>query len=96
MPSQLEFQPEAESTLELLKKTDLKKLKKVQKTLGLLERNPRHPSLQTHDFDSLTGPNKEKVFESYVENNTPAAWRVFWYYGPGAGVLTIIAITPHP
>ena len=44
----------------------------------------------------LSGPNNEEVFEAYVENKTPAAFRVFWYYGPGQGVITILAITPHP
>jgi hypothetical protein len=32
-------------------------LKQVRKTLGLLESNPRHPSLQTHKYHSLRGPN---------------------------------------
>ncbi len=32
------------------------KLKKVQKTLGYLETNPRHPGLETHEFSSLSGP----------------------------------------
>jgi len=31
-----------------------------------------------------------------VENRTPSAFRVFWYYGPGKDTLTILAITPHP
>jgi len=58
--------------------------------------NLRHPSLHTHEFTSLKGPNGEKVFEAYAENRTPAAFRVFWYYGPAPRELTIIAITPHP
>ena len=37
-----------------------------------------------------------KVFESYLENNTPAAGRVFWVYGPGRGDITIIGLEPHP
>ena len=31
-----------------------------------------------------------------AENNTPAAYRIFWFYGPGKKEITIIAITPHP
>lgn len=76
--------------------TDLVKLRKVQKCLGLLQSNPRHPGLATHEFRSLKGINDEKVWLAYVENRTPGAWRVFWHYGPGKGVITIIAITPHP
>lgn len=73
-----------------------KRLNAVQKTLGLLERDPRHRSLQTHEYSKLTGPNGEKVFEAYAENRTPAAFRVFFCYGPARGEITIVAITPHP
>lgn len=92
----LQLAEEAEAALERLEKTDAKKLKKVRKTLGLLETNPRHPSLSTHKYESLTGPNGCAVFEAYVENNTPAAYRVFFYYGPGKKTLTVFDITPHP
>ena len=64
--------------------------------LALLETNPRHPGLNTHKFSSLKGPGGEDVFEAYEENKTPAAWRVFWYYGPDKRQITILAITPHP
>lgn len=68
----------------------------VCKTLGLMETNLRHPSLQTHEFTSLKGPNGEKVYEAYAQHKTPGAYRIFWYYGPGKGYLTIVAIVPHP
>ena len=51
----------------------LKRLKAVRKALGYLETNPKHPSLNTHKYTSLSGPNNEEVFEAYAENNTPAA-----------------------
>jgi hypothetical protein len=73
-----------------------KRLKAVQKTLGLLESNPKHPSLNTHEYKSISGPHGEKVLEAYAENKTPAAFRVFFCYGPDRGEITIIAITPHP
>ncbi len=73
-----------------------KRLKAVRKALGLLETNPRHPGLNTHKFSSLKGPGGEEIFEVYAENKTPAAWRIFWYYGPDKKQITIIAITPHP
>jgi len=71
-------------------------LKAVRKTLGFMETNLRHPSLNTHEFTSLKGPNGEKVFEAYVQQKTPAAYRIFWHYGPDRKQITIIAITPHP
>ena len=79
-----------------LGQTDPSKLKKVYKTFGLLQMNPKHPSLQTHEYRSLKGPNGEKVFEAYVESKTPAAFRVFWYYGPERDTITVVAVTPHP
>jgi hypothetical protein len=78
-------------------------LKQVRKTLRLLETNLRHPSLQTHRFHSLRGPEGEEVFEAYAQNQTPGAYRVFFIYGPDRvegkkrfPALTVITITPHP
>lgn len=78
-------------------------LKQVGKVLMLLETNLRHPSLNTHKFNSLRGPEGEEVFEAYVQNQTPGAYRVLFHYGPDAveagrriPVLTVITITPHP
>ena len=73
-----------------------KRLKAVRKTLGLMETNLRHPSLNTHEYKSLKGAKGEKVFEAYAESRTPAAYRVFWHYGPGKNEITVLAITPHP
>jgi hypothetical protein len=73
-----------------------KRYKAVKKTLQFLSQNPRHPGLQTHEFTSLNGPKGEKVFEAYAEQATPAAYRIFWYYGSKEKQITIISITPHP
>jgi hypothetical protein len=100
VPFRLELAPRAAQELHDLEhhkdRKDLAKLKRVRNCLGLLERNPKHPSLKTHEYSSITGANGEKVWEAYVENNTPAAWRVFWHYGPPKTVITVVAITPHP
>lgn len=71
------------------------RVKAIDKTVKLLA-NPRHPGLQTHEFTSLKGPKGEKVFEAYAQQNTPAAYRVFWHYGPGRSELTVFAFTSHP
>ncbi|MGD0629178.1 MAG: hypothetical protein ABR987_07490 [Terracidiphilus sp.] len=75
----------------------------VRKAIGYLEIYPHHPSLNTHEFTSLSGAKGEKVFEAYAQNNTPGAYRVFWHSGPNEvrgrkriPVITIIAITRHP
>ena len=71
-------------------------LKAVNKILGFMESNLRHPSLNTHKYDEIEGPNGEDVFESYVQNKTPGAYRIFWHYGPGKGKITILEICGHP
>ena len=87
----------AESLKELKHSPHLKKrYDAVTKALKFLSTNPRHPGLQTHKFTSLSGPNGEEVFEAYAEQNTPAAYRIFFFYGPRHREMTILAITPHP
>lgn len=95
---ELLFTHQASLDLDVLEsnKTHAKRLKAVQKTLGYLQTNPRHPSLHTHKYSSLTGAKGEEVFEAYAENHTSGAYRIFWYYGPEQRYITIIAITPHP
>lgn len=95
---QINITEEASKNLQGLKKNNAlkKRYKATCKAIRLLSSNPRHPSLQTHAFSSLSGPNGEKVFTAYAEQNTPAAYRIFWYYGPGKKEITLIAITPHP
>ena len=94
----LKFTAQAEADLKSLEDDNnlLKRLKAVRKALGYLETNPRHPGLGTHKYVSLSGPRGEDVFEAYAENKTPAAYRIFWFYGPEKREITIIAITPHP
>ena len=102
----LSFTPSADAELRRLESDPSKKdiLKQVNKTLGYLETDLRSPSLQTHEFKSLTRRYGKKVFEAYAQNDTPGAFRVFWFYGPdekdnkGKRVpsITIVAITPHP
>ncbi len=95
---ELIFTPQADSDLHEIEKDPSKRtvLRAVKKTLGLMETNLRHPSLNTHEFTSLKEPNGEKVFEAYAQQKTPAAYRIFWYYGPGRKQITVVAITPHP
>jgi hypothetical protein len=97
-PFRLRFTDRAAADLAELKRDPgrAKRFKAVQKTLGLLETNPRHPGLQTHEHTNLKGAGGEKVFEAYAEHRTPAAYRVFWYYGPEKRTIVIVAITPHP
>jgi len=78
--------------------------KQVRKTLSYLQTNPRSKSLQTHEYQSLTRRYGIKVLEAYVQQKTPAAYRVFWHHGPDETakdggripIITVVAITRHP
>jgi len=98
MQFKLLFTEEASADYDALEKgrAHLKRFKAVRKALGYLETNPRHGSLNTHKYEAISGPNGEDIFEAYAENKTPAAYRIFWYYGPRKKEITIVAITPHP
>jgi len=98
MAFELIFSDQADADMEKLEndKSLEKRLKAVNKALGYLETNPRHPSLNTHEFTSLTKQYGIKIYEAYAENNTPAAYRIFWHYGPGKKFITIISVTAHP
>ncbi len=96
MPFELLFTEEAAGQLAALDRSNRRKAKKVRATLGRLQSNPRHSSLQTHEYDTLSRVMGQKVFEAYVENRTPGAFRVFWHYGPGPREMTILSIVSHP
>ena len=94
----LNFTLTAKKALKNLKENTGKKkqYKAIVKTLKYLTQNPRHPSMQTHIYHYLQGPSGEKIFEAYAEQSTSAAYRIFFYYGPCEGEITIFAIIPHP
>ena len=106
MRRKLRFRPRAAEELHNLETNPAMSgvLKQVRKTLGYLETDLKHKSLQTHEFESLTKLYRIKTFEAYAQHETPAAYRVFWQYGPDEAdkqgnripVLTIVGITPHP
>jgi hypothetical protein len=101
VPYKLKFSASAARTLSDLEggdPNDQRKPRKVRRALGRLEQIPRHPGLASHPYESLPLDRNIKVWDSYVENNTPSAWRIFWRYGPdepGQSVITVLAIGPH-
>lgn len=98
-PFVLLYTPEAEKILEgmRVKQQYAPKLRKIRKALRLLEQaGPRHPGLHSHDYQSVPGPGGVTLWESYVENKTPSAWRIWWIDGPSDGQLTVVTIGPHP
>ena len=85
-----------------LGKDDMLLFKQLTMAMVLLSSNPRHNSLNSHEIEAFsvrytkTLCRQIKVWQSYLENNIPAAGRIFWVYGPGRGEITIIGLEPHP
>ncbi len=77
-------------------KAEEKLYKLMGKALRLIATDPRYPGLQTHEITALTRRYGMKVWQSYLENNTPKAGRIYWVYGPDKGDITIIGLEPHP
>ena len=77
-------------------KDEMKLYKKMGKAMYHISQNPRRTGLETHEISSLTKRYGIKVWQSYLENQTPAAGRIYWVYGPDRGEITIIGLEPHP
>ena len=77
-------------------KKEYRLYQQLGKTMKLLSVNPRHPGLHSHDIEALSNRYGMKVWESYLENKTAGAGRLFWVYGPDKAQITIIGIEPHP
>lgn len=68
MPNKLILSDEALEDLHYLENDpgQFRILKAVRKTLGLIETNLKHPSLNTHEYTKLMGKDGEKVFGAYA------------------------------
>lgn len=64
-----------------LSKHDSRIYKKWGKALKFLSEDPCYPSLQTHEIEPLTRRYGIKVWQSYLENKTSDAMRMYWVYG---------------
>lgn len=77
-------------------KSDEKLYQKWGKALKLLSESPTYPSLKTHEIEPLSRRYGHKVWQSYLENQTSGAMRMYWVYGPNQNEITIIGLEPHP
>jgi hypothetical protein len=78
------------------KKNEEKLYQKWGKALKLLAENPLYPGLQTHEIPPLSKRYGVKVWQSYLENRTSDAMRMYWVYGPHQQEITVIGLEPHP
>ena len=79
-----------------ISKKELALYNKWGKAMRLLSQDPSYPGLHTHDIEPLTKRYGIKVWQSYLENNTSRAMRMYWVYGPDRQDITIIGLEPHP
>jgi len=106
MLRKLRFTPTADWQLKLIEGDPASTgiLKQIRKTLGYLETNLRSKSLQSHKHESLSIRYKREIFEAYVQQHSPGAFRIFWHYGDDEQddkgkripIITVIAIIRHP
>jgi len=95
---ELRYTPTAEKTLRSLKddKNQVRRYKKAVKALkNLRTEGPSYPALHSHLLITITF-NGSPVWQSYIENKTPGAWRMTWVYGPHDGVITLTSFHAHP
>jgi len=94
----LNFTDESRNQLEALKKNKSTQAayKATVKALRFLMSNPKHNSLNSQRYHSRQGPDGEPVFESYAQAKRPNPYRIFWFYGPEQGMITVLNIVPHP
>lgn len=76
-----------------MRKAEEKLYKKWGSALKKLAEDPAYPGLQTHEIVPLSKRYGMKVWQSYLENKTSSAMRMYWVYGPNQKV---IGLEPHP
>ena len=85
-----------------LTNNELKLFKKFYKAIHHLSINPLHSGLSSHEIYELSVRyskhigKKIKIFQSYLENNTPSAGRLYWCYAPKKNHITVVGLEPHP
>jgi hypothetical protein len=54
------------------------------------------PFRKSHEKEALTRRYGVKVGQSYLDNKTSGAGRIYWIYGPAKNDITIIGLEPYP
>lgn len=97
-PFRLKLTPNALAQREMLERTDPARFKKLNRALQHLKDNPRHPGLHAHKWDTLKGkaPDGGDMWTAYLENKTPSAWRIFYFFDTrDPGLIYVTSIEPH-
>jgi hypothetical protein len=97
VPFKLYWDKQPKEFLAGLEPSSPARAKAVKKALQHLQDDPRkHKGLNSQKHEVLSKARGEAVFESYAENDRPGAIRLFWYYGPGKGAITVFSMVFHP
>lgn len=94
----LKLTPRATEQWAALQHANPRRYKKVKKALKLLKENPAYPGLNAHKHNALRGraPDRSDMWVAYVENNTPSAWRIFYFHDSrDPGLIYVTSIEPH-
>lgn len=76
-------------------KAEQDKFKKVRKAIkNMREIGPSYPGFHTHKMKTLTDEAGRPLWNSYLENKTPSAWRMYWVYRDD-GEIHITSVGPH-
>ena len=68
-----------------LSKLNKEDRKRVIEKIGLLQENPKHPSLNTH----------WNVKRGLWQSNISGRLRVLWDYGPEENIITLVLVESH-
>ena len=79
-----------------LGKDEKKLYKKLEKAMNFLSNDPKHPGLHSHEIEAISKRCGVKVWQSYLENKTSGAGRIYWVYGPEKNEITIVGLESHP
>ncbi len=70
------------------------RFEKVRKAIKMMrEVGPSHPGFCTHKMKNLPGPGGRPIWNSYVENRSSNAWRMYWIWDESE--IYILSIGPH-
>ena len=98
-PDEVRLSPAVSEWLRAAKATPglARRFKKAQKAIGLMrDVGPHHAGFNTHPMKTLLGPDGRTIFNSYVENHTPGAWRMYWvWWDESRTIVYVVSIGPH-
>jgi len=70
------------------------KFKKAKKAVkNMREVGPHYSAFETHQMNHLKGPGGLTIWNSYVENHTSNAWRMYWVWR--GSTVYVVSIGPH-